>query len=266
MFFVSLCYENTDNRMANTLLRRYFWLINTIRSFGPISYEQINEYWQRSRLNEYGEDLPKKTFRNHLEAIQEIFDLEIHCERKGGYKYSIVEEGQQDRWMSNFLDTLSIQTAIGEDPKMKDRIIDYDVKYNPVLPVMAQFIKLRAVIRFRVFISYEEERKDPSMSDYEDIDYSYRYYCPLGMLQVSDHWYAIGVFSNKSKLAGKYGVFRIHDMTDIQAMIGEEMENYPENFSLKAFIQDFKPNLKDTFFNQDVLLFSDLQCRELTEI
>ena len=109
--------------MAGNKLNRYLWLINTIRTLGPISYDQINECWLRSNLNEFGDGLPKKTFRNHLEAIQEIFNLEIVCERIGGYKYSIREDEQQDHWMSAFLNTLSIQTAIEEDPHMKDRII-----------------------------------------------------------------------------------------------------------------------------------------------
>ena len=245
--------------MANILLKRYFWLINTIRTFGPISYEQINRYWLRSCLNETGEDLPKKTFHNHLEAIQEILDLEIRCERKGGYKYSIVEEEQQDRWMTNFLDTLSIQTAIEEDPNMKDRIRDYDVKYDSKLPLLAQFIKLRTVIQFRVFISFEEERKDPSMSDYKDIDCKYRYYCPLGLLQASRQWYVIGIFTEKNRLSGKIGIFRIQDMSDIQEMVGEKIDDYPQNFSLKQFVQDFKPNLADKYFHQDILLYSDLE-------
>lgn len=116
--------------MANNLFKKYLWLINTIRTFGPISYEEINALWLRSQLNEYGEELPKKTFRNHLEAIQKTFNLEIVCERIGGYKYSIREDEQQDHWMSAFLNTLSIQTAIEEDSHMKDRIINYDVKYN----------------------------------------------------------------------------------------------------------------------------------------
>ena len=251
--------------MANNLFKRYFWLINTIRTFGPISYEQINEYWQRSCLNEYGGELPKKTFHNHLEAIQDTFDLEIRCERKGGYKYSIVEEEQQDRWMTNFLDTLSIQTAIGEDSSMKDRIIDYDIKYNPMLPVMAQYIKLRAVIQFRIFISFDEERKEPSMSDHKDIDLKYKYYCPLGMLHASKKWYIIDIFTEKSKLAGETGIFRVQDMTDIREMVDEKMENYPKGFSLKQFVQNFKPNLSDKYFHQDILLYSDLERQGVKE-
>ena len=225
--------------MAGNKLNRYLWLINTIRTLGPISYDQINECWLRSNLNEFGDGLPKKTFRNHLEAIQEIFNLEIVCERIGGYKYSIREDEQQDHWMSAFLNTLSIQTAIEEDPHMKDRIINYDVKYNLLLPL-------------------GEARNDPSMRGCDDINYTYCHYCPLGMLQVAEHWYIVGIFSDKSKYAGCIGTFRFDDMSEVCEMVGETVANYPENFSLKKYIEEFDPNRLENYFHQDFLLYSDL--------
>ena len=231
--------------MANNLLKKYLWLINAIRTFGPISYEEINALWLRSQLNEYGDELPKKTFRNHLEAIQGTFDMRIVCERKGGYKYSILEDEQQDRWMSRFLDTLSVQTAIEEDPLLKDRIIDYDVKQ-------------RTVIQFRVFISLEEARKDPSMRNCEDIDFHYGYYCPLGMLQAAEHWYVIGQFTAKSKWVGQIGTFRLEDISEVYEMVGETASNYPENFSLKKYIEELDLNHHNSFFDEDSLLYSDL--------
>ena len=244
--------------MANNLLKKYLWLINTIRTFGPISYEEINALWLRSRLNEYGEELPKKTFRNHLEAIQGTFDMRIVCERKGGYKYSILEDEQQDRWLSRFLDTLSVQTAIEEDPLLKDRIIDYDVKHHPLLPIMVQFVKQRTVIQFRVFISLEEARKDPSMRNCEDIDFRYEYYCPLAMLQAAEHWYVIGQFTTKSKWSGQIRTFRLEDISEVCEMIGETATNYPDNFSLKKHIEELDLNHIHSFFDDDYLLYSDL--------
>ena len=251
--------------MANNLFKKYLWLINTIRTFGPISYEEINELWIRSKLNEFGDDLPKKTFRNHLEAIRDTFDLEIVCERIGGYKYSILEDEQQDRWMSTFLNTLSVQTAIEEDPLMKDRIIDYDVKLNSLLPLMVQYIKHRMVIQFRIFIPLGEARNDPSMKDCEDIDIRFHYYCPLGLVQVAECWYIIGVFVNKNKYAGHYGIFRINDMSEVSEMHGETATNYPEGFSLKKYIEDLDPNRFEYYFDQGTLLYSDLIMQGIKE-
>lgn len=258
--------------MAGNVFNRYLWLINTIRTFGPISYEEINALWLRSKLNEYGEDLPKKTFRNHLEAIQDTFNLEIVCERKGGYKYSILEDEQQDRWMSAFLNTLSVQASIEEDPLMKDRIIDYDVRLNSLLPLMVQYIKHRTVIQFRIFISAEEVRNSPPMEEVdfdtrncEDIDIRFHYYCPLGLVQVAEYWYIIGVFVNKNKYAGHIGIFRLIDLSEVSEMVGETATNYPEEFSLKKYIEDLDINRFEYFFDEGILLYSDLMLRGIKE-
>ena len=45
--------------MAKGLIRRYIWLIDTIRSANGITYEEINRKWNRSALNDDGKDWPK---------------------------------------------------------------------------------------------------------------------------------------------------------------------------------------------------------------
>lgn len=40
--------------MAKGLIRRYIWLIDTIRSANGITYEEINRKWNRSALNDDG--------------------------------------------------------------------------------------------------------------------------------------------------------------------------------------------------------------------
>ena len=70
----------------SNLFGRYVWLIDTIRSHGRITYNEINELWQQSGLS-YGEELPWRTFMHHKKAIMEIFDINIECDKKDGYKY-----------------------------------------------------------------------------------------------------------------------------------------------------------------------------------
>ena len=74
---------------AAMLFNRYVWLVDTIYRAGRITFEEINERWRRSSLNETGEELPLKTFHNHKNAIQQMFDINIECNRKGGYIYYI---------------------------------------------------------------------------------------------------------------------------------------------------------------------------------
>lgn len=244
--------------MADNLLRRYFWLIDTIRSYGPMTYEDINAFWRRSYLNEYGQDLPKKTFHNHIEAIWLSLGVEIACNRKTGYRYYIKEEEKKDKWMSNLLDTITIQASIGNGTGMKGRIVDYDVRYEPKLPLLAQIINKRCVIHFRIFISFEQERKDPKMADYTDVDCKYSHFCPLGLVQVMRNWYVIGIFCKEGHQYRKFAAYRVADINDIDIMEGVVMPDYPESFSVKEYIANLTINRNEKYFNQNALLYSDL--------
>ena len=98
--------------MAANLLGRYVWLMDILRRYKRLTFEEINELWQESGLS-YGEELPLKTFHNHKKAI------------KDGYRYYIDEperiEGNNLRsWLISSYATLN---QIKADNKLEDRII-----------------------------------------------------------------------------------------------------------------------------------------------
>lgn len=110
---------------ATMLFNRYVWLVDTIYRAGRISFEEINKRWQRSSLNETGEELPLKTFHNHKNAIQQMFDINIECNRKGGYLYYIehaedMERGGVRTWLLN---TFAVNHLINESHHLKRRIL-----------------------------------------------------------------------------------------------------------------------------------------------
>lgn len=80
--------------MAAHLFHRYVWLLDQIGRGGK-KFEDISRAWARNyQLNDRpGEPLPKKTFHNHIKAIEDMFDIRIRCQRQGGYVY-VVEENE----------------------------------------------------------------------------------------------------------------------------------------------------------------------------
>ena len=76
--------------MAANLFGRYVWLIDILRRYKRLTFQEINELWQESSLG-YGDELPLRTFHNHQKAIKDIFDVYIDCDRKDGYRYYIDE-------------------------------------------------------------------------------------------------------------------------------------------------------------------------------
>jgi len=81
--------RKSNKESTSTLFNRYVWLVETILRAGRITFEEINEKWTRSRLNYSGDDIPLRTFHNHRNAIEEMFDINIECDKRGGYLYYI---------------------------------------------------------------------------------------------------------------------------------------------------------------------------------
>lgn len=107
------------------LFNRYVWLAELIYHAERISFEEISQRWERSRLNELGGPLPLRTFHNHRKAIEEIFDIIIECEKGGKYRYYIEnsDDIEYDSVRSWLLNTLSVRNIISESRDLQERIL-----------------------------------------------------------------------------------------------------------------------------------------------
>ena len=70
--------------MAANIFGRYVWLIDILRRYKRLTFQEISSLWQNSGLS-YGENLPLRTFHNHQKAIKDIFDVYIECDKKNPY-------------------------------------------------------------------------------------------------------------------------------------------------------------------------------------
>ena len=110
--------------MGKELFSRYVWLLETIHSAGKITFEEINARWLRSELSG-GETLSLRTFHHHRDAIEELFDINIECIKRGGYCYYIedteeLEKGCVRKWLLN---SFAVDNLIVESRKLKSRIL-----------------------------------------------------------------------------------------------------------------------------------------------
>ncbi len=115
---------SSKESMSN-LFNRYVWLTDLIYRRRKITLEEINKEWSRSELNYSGAVIPLKTFHNHRHAIEAMFDINIECNRRGGYYYYIenaddVERGGVRQWLIN---TFAVNNLINESHKLKARIL-----------------------------------------------------------------------------------------------------------------------------------------------
>ena len=136
-----------------TKFREYIWLVNTIRKAGKITFAEIQEKWLETDMSE-GIELAHSTFYRHKDAIEEIFGIQIECDRKNGYKFyigneEVLSEDSVQNWM---LSTLSVNHVISESLSLQDRILLENIpsgkKYlQMVINAMKQ--KVRIIIKYK---------------------------------------------------------------------------------------------------------------------
>lgn len=109
--------------MAKNYFNRYVWLIDTISRHGHITFPDLSGKWEGSALNEDGAPLAERTFHNHRQAVEDIFGIEIRCDRSLGYYIANsgdLKEGGIRQWL---LESLSLSNLLNESRDLRDRIL-----------------------------------------------------------------------------------------------------------------------------------------------
>ena len=208
--------------MTKDLFDKYIWLVDTIYRAGKITFEEINERWLRSRLSE-GEDIPLRTFHNWRIAIEQVFDININCNRKGGYYYYIenaddMQKGGIRNWLLN---TFAVNNLINESHHLKRRILFEEIpsgrKYlTPVIEAMRDGLELELYYQ-----SYWYE--EPST-------YTLQPYCIKVFKQ---RWYVIGFCKERNNIR-TFSLDRIQQLTTLDAKFV-----YPKDFDPEAYFADY---------------------------
>lgn len=108
------------------LFRRYIWLVDLIFRNDGITRDEINRCWSISRLNNRKEkEIPERTFHRHKDAIKDLFDIEIACDRHGGKTYHIanLENFQPEGAMEWQLQTFAVNNILSECKDLNHRIL-----------------------------------------------------------------------------------------------------------------------------------------------
>lgn len=199
--------------MARLQLRRYIWLIDTIRSADGITFEEINERWMRSSLNEEGKPIPLRTFHDHRAAILDEFDIEIQCDRRDN-TYRIADEfNEYSSIKKTLIDALVLNNAVRERPDLNDSIVFNGNFHQESLPMLVRAIKEHRTIQFKykrdnaplretqMKWGYSMEELTPDIVKYLDFE-------PYGLYN-SSLWFAVGRIASDDFIH-IYALHRIH--------------------------------------------------------
>ena len=173
--------------MANNVIKRYVWLLNTLMQRKSLTFKEICDLWDRSSLND-GKALALRTFHQHREAIAELFGVEIVCDT-ATYKYSIsspeeLKNNSAQLWLFN---SFAISNTIEAGRNMKERILFEDI------PSGAEFAQtvVDAMQQNRVlFVDYK-----PFQGEKFEL-----YLQPYAMRVYNQRWYVVGRFKESGAI------------------------------------------------------------------
>ena len=213
--------KNSKDTTSN-LFNRYVWLVDTIYRKGNITFGEINKLWTKSNLNFDREDFPLRTFHNHRKAIEEMFDLNIECDKRNN-KYYIenaddVEKGGVRSWLLN---TFAVNNMINESHKIKQRIL-----FEQIPAGQKYLTTIIEAMRDNLSIEITYQRFWQEAPDTFEI-------YPYCIKIFKQRWYVIA-YNTEKKQIRTYALDRIKE--DI--LITENTFKMPKNFDGKSFFAD----------------------------
>ena len=101
----------------------YIWIINTLRAFKELTFEELNQKWQADGIAD-GNVLQRSSFNRNRDAILSLFGVIIDCDRKT-YKYYIsnsesLTDGSIEQWLFS---TLTVHGVLSDSAAVKERVV-----------------------------------------------------------------------------------------------------------------------------------------------
>ena len=201
------------------IFSQYVWLVNTLRRYGRMTLEEINEKWQDDEVAD-GNPLSRSTFNRHRDAVLDMFGVVIECDTQDGYRYyiynpEVLEDDTLERWMLN---SLTVGTVLADSQSIHDRILLENVPAGEEhLRTLIQAIKSNHVVE----ISYAR---------FGQGGYSIQV-APYALKLWHQRWYLL--CSNEKYLI----TYSLDRMRSVKIL--DKIFKLPDDFSAEAYFSDF---------------------------
>lgn len=208
--------------MAKNYFDRYIWLIDLVHRSGHISFEEIDRSWQFSHYNKTRERLPQRTFFNHLDAIYDIFRIEIKCDRSLGYYIANTDDLEGDDIRQWLLESLSLNNLLNETRDMRNRILFEKIPSSQKwLSAIVNAMRYRKAIE----LTYKSFWRD------EESTYVAYPYC---LKLFKQRWYMLAATTGKKNL-------RIFALDERMVNIEQTDERYviPRDFDAEEYFSTY---------------------------
>lgn len=206
--------------MSRNLLARYIWIIDTIRRYGAVTRDKLNELWAQSPYSD-GSTMPRRTFYNYRQAIEELFNINIEC-NPTTYEYYIDSGDSHQESVTDWL----LNSAAMSDVLSSVRDV-------------SECIFLEDVPSARLYLS----QVISALRDHHPLHFTYRPYTrvnpttgvviePYFMKIFRQRWYVTG-FNTRDGMIKTYALDRMEDVA-----VGSETFKPDPDFNAEKFVSD----------------------------
>ena len=202
----------------------YFWLIDTIAS-GNLTRDDINRRWAHCRYNDNHEsEFPERKFHRYKNEIQEIFDVEICCNKSRGNIYYIenkddISGGFTRKWLLN---AMAVHAMMDQAQDIHECVLYEDIpEGTQYLSMIVDAISQRTQLQMTYHSFNRQEQYELTLA-------------PYCLKVFKQRWYVAGCPSTHPN------EIRIYALDRVQVM-RPTMEGfiYPEDFEAKQFFAPY---------------------------
>ena len=203
--------------MISKTYLRYIWLLDTLYTSDPLTYDDVVMLWEDSPYAYMG-GLPIRTFHEHRKGIEEMFGVVIECDKSKGYTYYIKnpEVLEQNTYAQLLLRKYSVPKDFSTFNMMRDRILLEEIPhgtayFNDVVESMRCNTEL--VIDYQ---GYEGHAETLTMQ-------------PYAMKVYNRRWYVLGYIKEKESIKH----LALERFIDLQ--ITSKKFEYPKDFNPRKY-------------------------------
>ncbi|MBO5818053.1 MAG: WYL domain-containing protein [Paludibacteraceae bacterium] len=210
--------------MAAHQVNVYLWLMDAIAS-GHLTRKDIDRRWSRCRYNDDHEDeFPERRFHRYRHELEEIFDIEIRCNRARGGVYYI--ENKEDiggdlgrKWLLN---AMSVHSMLDQAKDISENILYEDIPQGTqYLTTIVDAIRTRT----QLLVTYHNYERN------ETYDFMLAPYCLKAFKQ---RWYVAGCPSTHPNEKRVYALDRIQNIEYTESNF-----KYPKDFNAQDFFAPY---------------------------
>ncbi len=197
--------------------------MDTISRYGRITLKDLNAAWLRSEISE-GKPLARRTFFHYRDGVEEMFDINIQCD-KSTFEYYIDDSGGENnaRLRSWVVDSVSMSGTLSNARDVSGRIMLENVpSAREHLPVVIDAMKQNRRIRF----SYKSYTRSLPTDGIVLEPYFVKIFKQL--------WYVIG-FNINDKQIKTYALDRISNLNILQDTFVMPNDVNPSDFFKDCF-------------------------------